>query len=132
VYTIVMKKHLPSEESANIPLFFGYIGLFVSLALCPAVAILVASGGFNMASIPKQVYMLIMLEGGPRRVLSPARRAWGAPLQAGARSLPPSPGSGWALPGLFHAPWVAAGQLPGRASRASGRQLRARRAAWAR
>jgi hypothetical protein len=58
-----MKKHMPEEDAANIPLFFGYIGLFVSLALCPAVAIFVGSGGFDMSSIPKQVYGLILLEG---------------------------------------------------------------------
>ncbi len=63
MYTIVMKRYMPDEESANIPLFFGYIGLFVSLALCPVVVYYVASGGFDMASIPKEVYMLILLEG---------------------------------------------------------------------
>jgi solute carrier family 35 protein F5 len=62
-YVVVMRRALPDEEEANVALFFGYVGLFSTLALGPVVGVAVWSGAWNLAAMPKETYGIIAVEG---------------------------------------------------------------------
>ncbi|GAX73106.1 hypothetical protein CEUSTIGMA_g559.t1 [Chlamydomonas eustigma] len=63
-YTVVMRLKLPGEEAeANVGLFFGYLGLFNTVLMAPVVVILLSTGVFSLSSVPKQAYLIILLEG---------------------------------------------------------------------
>ena len=67
-YTIMMRRMLPGEEADQlVATFFGYVGLFTTVALAPLVAILLGSGVISLATIPRDVYFIILLEGTPGR-----------------------------------------------------------------
>ncbi|KAF5831488.1 hypothetical protein DUNSADRAFT_13045 [Dunaliella salina] len=55
---------MPGEEAeGNVALFFGYLGLLTTVVLAPVVLLMVASGAVSLAAIPKEVYLIILLEG---------------------------------------------------------------------
>jgi len=63
-YTVVIRLQMPGEEAeGNVALFFGYLGLLTTVVLAPVVLVMVASGAVSLAAIPKEVYLIILLEG---------------------------------------------------------------------
>ncbi|KAG1661194.1 hypothetical protein FOA52_006000 [Chlamydomonas sp. UWO 241] len=70
-YTVVMRKQMPGEEAEeHVAAFFGYVGLFSTIALAPVVLLATSLGVFSFASIPREAYVIIVLEGMLDYVLS--------------------------------------------------------------
>lgn len=59
-----MRKKMPGEEAeAHIGLFFGYLGLFNTVFLAPVVVVCLSTGVFSLSTIPREAYLVIVLEG---------------------------------------------------------------------
>lgn len=43
----------------------SYVGLLTTVALAPVVLVMVASSTVSLSAIPRQVYLIILLEGEP-------------------------------------------------------------------
>ncbi len=55
---------MPGEEAEDqVALFFGYLGLFNTVLLAPVVVLLLSMGVFSLSTIPREVYLVIILEG---------------------------------------------------------------------
>jgi len=63
VCAVVLRKQLPDDEEANVMLFFGYVGLFCTLAFAPVIVFMFGTGAWSMEGVPPIAYALILLEG---------------------------------------------------------------------
>ncbi len=62
-YTVVLRRQLPNDDEADVALFFGYVGLFSTLAFAPVVGIMLLRGTWSLTMTSKETYLLILIEG---------------------------------------------------------------------
>eukprot|EP00199_Chlamydomonas_sp_CCMP681_P000958 CAMPEP_0119103646 /NCGR_PEP_ID=MMETSP1180-20130426/2047_1 /TAXON_ID=3052 ORGANISM="Chlamydomonas cf sp, Strain CCMP681" /NCGR_SAMPLE_ID=MMETSP1180 /ASSEMBLY_ACC=CAM_ASM_000741 /LENGTH=527 /DNA_ID=CAMNT_0007088205 /DNA_START=60 /DNA_END=1643 /DNA_ORIENTATION=+ len=63
-YTVVMRQKLPGDEAGtHVATFLGFVGLFTSVALAPVIIVLLATNVIDVTSIPREAYLIILLEG---------------------------------------------------------------------
>lgn len=65
-YCVVLRRSLPDDDQANVAMFFGYVGLFCSVLFAPFIVILVGMQWASIRSIPKEAFVLILVEGEQR------------------------------------------------------------------
>ncbi|KAB7505358.1 Solute carrier family 35 member F5, partial [Armadillidium nasatum] len=76
-YMVFLKRQVPSEEKMDLPMFFGFVGLFNAIILWPGFFILNATG-LEVFQVPtKQQLLYIILNGLVGTVLSELLWLWG-------------------------------------------------------